>query len=290
METNVTGNNHVGQGDHVDALHLFDKAFGRLTRQITASPVSKDSSAYYMKHKYRGKCLIFNHKDFDKHTNLNVRNGTDLDAEKLYHRFRNLDFDVRMHPNLKAIQVLDIVKEAAEADHSQNDCFVLCFLSHGEEGVVYARDGKIMTEMLFAPFRADVCPTLANKPKLFFIQACQGDKLDKGAFIKHGESVVTDSVCKIPTHADFFVAYSTVPGFYSWRNTTNGSWFIQGLCIALEQYGAVCDLLEIMTVVNRIVAYGFESCVPSDSIMDKKKQVPYITYTLTRKVYFPPKI
>ena len=27
--------------------------------------------------------------------------------------------------------------------------------------------------------------------------------------------------------ADFLIAYSTVPGFYSWRNTTQGSWFIQ---------------------------------------------------------------
>ena len=27
---------------------------------------------------------------------------------------------------------------------------------------------------------------------------------------------------KIPAHADFLIAYSTIPGFYSWRNTTAG--------------------------------------------------------------------
>ena len=28
---------------------------------------------------------------------------------------------------------------------------------------------------------------------------------------------------KIPSHADFLIAYSTIPGFYSWRNTTAGT-------------------------------------------------------------------
>ena len=30
---------------------------------------------------------------------------------------------------------------------------------------------------------------------------------------------------KIPSHADFLIAYSTIPGFYSWRNTTAGKYF-----------------------------------------------------------------
>ena len=28
----------------------------------------------------------------------------------------------------------------------------------------------------------------------------------------------------IPTEADFLYAYSTVPGFYSWRGVVTGSW------------------------------------------------------------------
>ena len=49
----------------------------------------------------------------------------------------------------------------------------------------------------------------------------------------------TDSVSshsyKIPLHADFLIAYSTIPGFYSWRNTTAGSWFVQALCHVLQR-------------------------------------------------------
>ena len=28
----------------------------------------------------------------------------------------------------------------------------------------------------------------------------------------------------LPTQADFLYAYSTVPGYFSWRNCTKGSW------------------------------------------------------------------
>ena len=28
----------------------------------------------------------------------------------------------------------------------------------------------------------------------------------------------------LPTEADFLYAYSTVPGYYSWRNSARGSW------------------------------------------------------------------
>ena len=33
---------------------------------------------------------------------------------------------------------------------------------------------------MWQPFTADRCPSLAGKPKLFFIQACQGNRMDKG--------------------------------------------------------------------------------------------------------------
>jgi caspase-like apoptosis-related cysteine protease len=46
----------------------------------------------------------------------------------------------------------------------------LAVLSHGKEDKIYSRDGYYEEETLKAPFTADKCPTLAGKPKLFFIQ------------------------------------------------------------------------------------------------------------------------
>ena len=51
--------------------------------------------------------------------------------------------------------------------------------------------------------------------QLFFIQACQGDKLD-GGIVMRRETTETDSNAthsySIPVHADFLIAYSTIPG------------------------------------------------------------------------------
>ena len=30
----------------------------------------------------------------------------------------------------------------------------------------------------------------------------------------------------LPAESDFIYAYSTVPGYYSWRNSRNGSWLV----------------------------------------------------------------
>ena len=75
-------------------------------------------------------------------------------------------------------------------------------------------------------------------------------------------------------------------GFYSWRNTTNGSWFVQALCYVLSERGREDDLLSLMTTVSRIVSIGFESNTPQDSNMHQRKQIPCITSLLTRKIYF----
>lgn len=78
-------------------------------------------------------------------------------------------------------------------------------------------------------------------------------------------------------------------GFYSWRNTQKGSWFIQALTHALDMYGNELDLLTILTFVNRRVAIDFESNCPGDVRMHRQKQIPCITSMLTRLVRFEKK-
>lgn len=278
-----------GSGDdNTDARGIFGKFFYRTSKPkiepVIVHGVNEDE---YPMEKYskRGKCYIFNHKKFESHTGLNVRNGTDADAARLFCRFKDLGFDTEVFQDFKVKQVIDKLEEAGKQNHNDESCFVCCILSHGEFGFLYASDGKYPTEKVFAPFRGDVCTSLVGKPKMFFIQACQGDKLDSGVPCR--DQLDADFDFKIPTHADFLAVYSSVPGFYSWRNTTNGSWFIQALCAVISKRAKNKDILSILTIVNREVALNFESCTPQDESMHKKKQVPFVTHTLTRDVRFP---
>ncbi|XP_046391758.1 caspase-1-like [Ischnura elegans] len=251
---------------------------------VAEMPVHKFSEFYNMKHKSRGQAIIFNHEHFDDST-LKSRSGTSLDCVNLAERLRKLGFRVRMYHDLKFTELKEKVNQAAADDHSECDCFFMAVLSHGERDILYTKDVGYKPDVLWTPFTADKCATLAGKPKLFFIQACQGDRFDSGVILRRTE-VDGSSQYSIPSHADFLIAYSTIPGFFSWRNATKGSWFIQALCEELRERGAKLDILTLLTFVNQRVALNFESNVPADEAMNRKKQIPCITSMLTRRLIF----
>ena len=65
----------------------------------------------------------------------------------------------------------------------------------------------------------------------------------------------TDSVgfasYKVPMHADFLISHSTISGFYSWRNTSAGSWFIQSLVSLVEKEVKDRDVVSLLTNINK---------------------------------------
>lgn len=75
------------------------------------------------------------------------------------------------------------------------------------------------------------------------------------------------------------------PGYYSWRNSAEGSWFIQSLCKMLKEHARKLELMQILTRVNRRVA-EYESCSTREDF-NAKKQIPCIVSMLTKEFYFP---
>ncbi|OBS66899.1 hypothetical protein A6R68_04559 [Neotoma lepida] len=172
----------------------------------------------------------------------------------------------------------------SKEDHSRRSSFVCVILSHGDEGIIFGTNGPIELKKLTSYFRGDYCRSLTGKPKLFIIQACRGTELDCG--IETDSGTDDDMACqKIPVEADFLYAYSTAPGYYSWRNSKDGSWFIQSLCAMLKLYADKLEFMHILTRVNRKVAIEFES-FSLDSTFHAKKQIPCIVSMLTKELYF----
>ncbi|KAK3590198.1 hypothetical protein CHS0354_041256 [Potamilus streckersoni] len=263
------------------------------TKKEDIPQVEIHDDEYCMSHKKRGKMIIINQKRF--HRDLRKegivdREGSDMDCRALKGIFRKLGFDVHVHANVHAQSLLDIMSKAAAEDHGDRDCFACAILSHGEEGIVYGHDKKVPIADIVRPFVGDNCPSLVNKPKLFFIQACRGMKFDHGTEVgvdmTDGPELQLGDVISLPVEADFLFAYSTVSGYFSWRNAGRGSWFIQSLVKNLEQYEKKrVDLVRLLTRVNKDVALDFESINDEVEIFNRAKQVPCITSMLTKKVY-----
>ena len=77
--------------------------------------------------------------------------------------------------------MVGILTDVSRRDHSKYNALIVCILSHGHENVVDGVDEKsIAVRHLTMFFQSSKCKTLANKPKLFFIQACQRKEKQTG--------------------------------------------------------------------------------------------------------------
>ena len=91
-----------------------------------------------------------------------------------------LEFTVFCHNNpaqLKKTDLLRLFEDYRLKNYADYKCFVCFILTHGKEGYVLGSDeGEVSIIDIARLFNPDKCPTLKDKPKTFFIQACQGDQ------------------------------------------------------------------------------------------------------------------
>jgi len=246
-----------------------------------------DGDVYSSAYSKRGICLIIENDMFSTNLGLSKRKGSSIDRILMINTFTKLEFEVRVYQNLSTKDIERALEKASLEDHSKHEMFAVVILSHGNEGILYGYDSAYPAHKIWEPFTADKCPTLVGKPKMFFLQACQGSKMDHGVPVRSGQGrTSTDSFAsyRTPLHADFLLAHSTVAGYYSWRNTVQGSWFIQVLGSALLANYADQDMLTILSKVAKVVATEYESN-SSRSEFNNKKQIPFIYSTLTNKLF-----
>nr|XP_039263845.1 uncharacterized protein LOC120339721 [Styela clava] len=264
----------------------------------------KVAGSYKMDSSPAGICLLINNVNFEKNrkyeehdrrTKLNEqitnpsqkqslprldlkdRAGSNIDADKLERLFKNFDFIVQRHDDLDQRGILRVMKEVSSADHAAYDCFLLIILSHGDNGCVFGVDGfPVNITKIQDYFFAQNCNTLVDKPKIFIIQACQGTKkmpaVAPDSDIMHDGPQAENNT--VPNKADFLVAFSTVPGFVSYRSRLAGSYFVKEIVQIFKKHFERQDLLSMMIMVNDEVG-KYEN-----------KQVPMPVATLRKKVFF----
>lgn len=238
----------------------------------------------------RGKLTLINVKYFQKSSGMGEypRHGTDKDAEGLCSLFLDLGFIVDRYDNPSKREILSILKGAANEDYSKLSCCACAMLSHGEEGIIYGTDGYVKIKEITKLFRSR---SLAGKPKFFLFQACQGseymnplDSVDGPGrhLIDEPEISLT-----LPSEADFLYAYSTVPGFYSWRNSRRGSWFMEAVVSTFRESAHKMDVVRMLTRVNAIVAH--RKSRTDDVVTDDKRQIASIITQMRKEFFlFPP--
>uniref|UniRef100_A0A2K6FZF4 Caspase 10 n=1 Tax=Propithecus coquereli TaxID=379532 RepID=A0A2K6FZF4_PROCO len=253
--------------------------------QLATLPVDKETESLH-----QGEEELFSRSDTTKFLRAlqegPCQNEHTRSNESLKRVFQWLGFTVHTHVDVTKGRMDEVLQEQkSHPGHADGDCFVFCVLTHGKDRMVYSSDGvPIPIGEILSHFTAQQCPGLVGKPKLFFIQACQGEAIQPSVPIEadalNPEDTFPPLEYRIPITVDFLLGLSTVPGYLSFRHMEEGSWYIQSLCKHLKNFVLHEDILSILTVVNHDVSRKAD-------IRGIKKQMPQSANTLTKKVVFP---
>lgn len=156
--------------------------------------------------------IVFNHEVYDPVRDLSKRSGTESDAQVIDSTFKKMGFELHTYDDLRVDGIRRVIR-GVQTCREEIACLAVFILTHGEEnGILHAYDDpyrldkEIINELL--PER---CPTLVGKPKLIFVQACQGNKTDEGTVVatRHRHTSTDGGIAgsnyRIPHHSDFLI-------------------------------------------------------------------------------------
>ena len=250
---------------------------------------------YNMTSSPRGEALIINNKTFLNHSK--DRQGSEHDVLEVHKLFQDLGFKVTTKENLTKNEFLGELDAMACEDHSRYDCFVLWLMSHGDEDFVYGTDDeKIYLDTVRELFSNSSCSSLDGKPKVFFTQACRGDgeefvESDGPQSARAPQKTLPLSERAKPANqlshsrAHFLEAYSTVDGFYSYRNEKRGSYFVQCVVEVFRERVAHDDIDTMLIEVNRRLSQMQGRVLRGEGVKQVKLTCEFIN-RLTKKLYF----
>ena len=274
--------------------------------------------AYKMKSKPHGIALIISNTKFDKRES---RDSAKVDEDRTSELFgpKCLNYRVVVLRNLTGEQMTEafhlvtgITKLSSEAKKKEwenlgykdevvsdeDDSVICCLMSHGKLGVVLGKDdGEFQINSIYELLDPRNCPALKGKPKMIFIQACQGSLLAPPVEVTSDDGVSGSGLViksdggktyTITPKSDFLLSVAAFPDELSFKSQyedpedhkrEGGAWYIKALCTILKEKYKKDDLLSMVTDVQR-------------TVQEKKyegkiyKQCPIRTDTLRYSVYF----
>uniref|UniRef100_A0A0D9R4J0 Caspase 2 n=1 Tax=Chlorocebus sabaeus TaxID=60711 RepID=A0A0D9R4J0_CHLSB len=257
--------------------------------------------AYRLQSRPRGLALVLSNVHFTGEKELEFRSGGDVDHSTLVTLFKLLGYDVHVLRDQTAQEMQEKLQNFARLPaHRVTDSCIVALLSHGVEGAIYGVDGKLLQlQEVFRLFDNANCPSLQNKPKMFFIQACRGDETDRGVDQQDGKNHAGSPGCeesdagkeklpkmRLPTRSDMICGYACLKGTAAMRNTKRGSWYIEALTQVFSERACDMHVADMLVKVNALIK-DREGYAPGTEFHRCKEMSEYCS-TLCHHLYLFP--
>ena len=249
-----TAEQQMRERELVKLIEEQRKQLKQLDQQVKcheAAATRLPSQCYSMQCKPHGLAVVFGNEQFDFNPQrpflqLVRREGTDSDIRCFASTFHQLGYKVLIHKNYSAVEIMNEVNRIVGLDHTAYDSIVLCFTTHGENNhFIFGSDSQTLNVYNLAD-RIQECPSLENKPKMLFVQACRVQpQMQRSA-------VLPDGMSSNPK-ADLYIAWATTRNSAAYRSPMHGSWFAVALYEVFIQCAQVDDLHTMMLKVNNII-------------------------------------
>ena len=275
---------------------------------VSSDGGSKTTAAYKMTSPH-GIALIISNIKFD---DLAHRAGADVDEKNLGELLGSnyLNYNVVLLKNLTGEQIdaalrlvsgyegftyaklhrndTEALKALSNGDNlicADHDSFICCLLSHGKKGKVCGTDGKEFDLNNIYNYLGP-CKHLSGKPKMAFIQACQGGGIAVVPPVSvqsdgpdNGEDVNTRETC------DFLLSYAAFYGQKSFRwPEGKGTWYISALCRIFKENYKTMDVVSMITDVHKEVTKEIGEMKGMPQV--KCQQCPRLEHSLRHNVHF----
>nr|XP_045609300.1 uncharacterized protein LOC123765010 isoform X1 [Procambarus clarkii]XP_045609301.1 uncharacterized protein LOC123765010 isoform X1 [Procambarus clarkii] len=228
-------------------LHPFIIRVSRTPSLSSQTSQINESNYYPLPTCYpHGLCIIINIKTFMKPREMNDniplsdRHGSDIDKERLEGTFKLFGFHVMHFDNPDYDKIHQFFKNLRVNPRlAVVSCLAVCIMTHGDEqDQLYLHDRSCIsiTDIRKLCFSQ----ALLNKPRLYFVQACRGEQALRPILLQQDTCTVTH------VESDCLISAATVKGYSAVRSQTEGSWYITDLCHAMQEYGHILPIKNVL--------------------------------------------
>ena len=267
--------------ENLSALETELEVLGKRRKEVIAKipkPRAKLPTYDIGKERNHGLALIINNFVFTEDTDdisqwvpEHALLGRNIDEHNLIEIFSMLGYKVVVQQNCKAESIFELFRDIQKEEQLKYDSFICCIMSQGSGHRILGSDNKLVAiEQLMNLLHKESCPSLARKPKMFFIHAYSMDAEPDVASENPESSLIPESM-------DFICMYTNPPMSDAQLDAKFGSMFCRALCDTFYVNAQQYDLLTMLTMVAERLLKAVES---------DKKCYPMIISQLRRQVRF----
>jgi len=264
--------------DSTTVYELLNEKFG--------SNVFEPLKEYEMDKSRRGRFFIITAE----------RSGYKKDIE--YYKFvaKALGFsdeDVIIFDDEEKSVVLEEFQKYKEEGNPNDDCVIVACSSHGRQGdLLRLKNNEDLAISQLVTYLANF-----TGPKIFFIQACRGQKGERKASFTTNDQILKSSEWTTSTNLnDLLLVFATIPDAVSFRDGGKGSFFVRILKEELEKYVKDHEdihMIELLTnTIATLATKDFSAYMNIDDqvqLQHELKQMACFRNSLTRNLIFKKK-